>query len=36
MDYKKELIELLDSISNERIIKYIYLVVKEYVENRGC
>lgn len=37
MDYKKEIIEMIQKIHNESMIKFIYGCVKRaYDEERGC
>ena len=35
MDYKKEIIEMIQKIHNESMIKFIYGCVKEYITKKG-
>ena len=33
MDYKKEIIKLLFQVTNERALRHIYIVLKEFIGN---
>lgn len=35
MDYKKELIHLINSINNNKLLKYLYYLIKNFIELRN-
>lgn len=36
MDYREKVIELLNKINEEQVLRYIYIVVRDIVNERGA
>ena len=36
MDYKQEIISLLNKINDNQILRYIYIIVRDIVNERGA
>ena len=36
MDYKQEIISLLDKINTEQVLRYIYIIIRDIVNERGA
>lgn len=36
MDYKQEIISLLNKINEEQVLRYIYIIIRDIVNERGA